>query len=398
MQDEKMVELIKKDFCTGCSVCAAACPRNCISMLPDELGFLYPFRSDQCIGCGLCYRMCPANPEKEDTFDDSFVQIAYAAVTKDKKAWRRSSSGGAFYELCRAWDNGNTFFCGAMWDGLKVKHVCGESLSDAIKFSKSKYISSEIGDVYHQIKNYLDEGKNGIFSGTPCQVSGLKAYLKKDYPGLLTIDLICHGVGSPAVFSECIRSLEKQFQKKIMGFGFREKSNAHSEDHIDSIIFNTGEKQLVVNDPFIELFKKQYCLRNTCGPNCKYRSKQRMGDLTIGDFKSLPAVFPELTGDKRNYSAIIVNSTRGEKIIFEISKKMELHECKIEEIEKYNPGFCRHTLLPNDRDAFIAEFEKSAESAIEKWTRKARVYKRGVRGSIYDELPTNVRKWIKKRW
>ena len=187
-----------KSNCTGCAACYSVCPTHCISMDADEEGFLYPNASDACVHCGLCETVCPAILPKAN---NNYVQKAVAAVSKDYEIWKRSSSGGAFSEICRQWADDDTLIVGAAWDGLKVHHIGVYGFENIAPLCKSKYISSAIEDSFIEIRNELRGGRKTIFCGCPCQVAGLKAFLGKDYNNLLTIDLICHGQGSPIVFT-----------------------------------------------------------------------------------------------------------------------------------------------------------------------------------------------------
>lgn len=160
---------------------------------------------------------------------------AYAALSKDKKIWKRSASGGAFSEICKAWGDSETLFAGAAWDKLSVHHICIYNYNDIIKLCKSKYVASNLENTFDEIKEHLESGKKAVFCGTPCQVAGLKSFLGKEYNNLLLIDLICHGVGSPSVFSTCIKILEEQFNDEIMSYTFRSKGSTYEMDYIQKL-------------------------------------------------------------------------------------------------------------------------------------------------------------------
>lgn len=389
-----MRKIIDNGICTSCMACANACPVSCIELVVDEEGFFYPQKEDTCIECGICEKICPRiNPLK----NEMVKQIVYAGVTKKHKLWKQSTSGGAFQEICRVWDDGDTIFCGAEWNGLQVRHSCVKSLDEIIRFSKSKYIASQIGEVYKEIKYALDCGKKAVFCGTPCQVAGLKSFLKVDHTNLLTIDLICHGVGSPKVFNECINQLEKQFGKKIVEFGFREKFNVHYQDHIERVKFADDQVVYLEEDPYIQLFKSQKCLRNSCGKNCIYRTTLRQGDITIGDFKHLIDVFPELAGDNRNFSTIVFNSSKGNNLIDKINDAMDLYKCDISCIEKYNPLFSKHSWFSMERNAFFSDFIENPSKAVLKWTVSAKVFRKPIKRTLLSLLPKCIRSSIRKK-
>lgn len=287
--------IIDNDLCTGCGVCMLECPKKCITMKMNDEGFLYPFKSDQCINCGICTNTCPRiNPKNVES---NFKKQAYAALSRNTTIWKNSASGGAFTEICKAWNNNKTVFVGAAWKGLKVEHRI-VNYNELYRLNKSKYMSSELNTIYIEIKKYLTNGFRVVFSGTPCQVAGLKTFLKKEYDNLLLIDLICHGVGSPKVFSDCIRQTEIDLGCTIQSYEFRHKERVFVQDHIQKIT-NGNKNKLLENDRYMQLFTKQHCLRKSCGKNCIYRTKNRQGDITIGDFKGLINVFPKLNGTKK---------------------------------------------------------------------------------------------------
>ena len=380
----------KKD-CTGCTACYSSCPLKCISMNEDEEGFLYPTASDKCINCGLCQRVCP-QLKNNSIGNDGIVQVAFAGVTRDNEVWRRSASGGAFSEICLAWGDDSTMFVGAAWEGLQVKHQCVIGIQNIGVLCKSKYIESSLCDVFSSVKNHLDQGSKALFCGTPCQVAGLKSYLKKDYSNLLLIDLICHGVGSPKVFSYCMEVLGDQFGRKIESYEFRAKKSVYEKDHIQKIKANGLEYVYLENDPYIQLFLRQDCLRASCGRNCKYRNENREGDITIADYKGLQTVFPELIGVKKNYSSIIVNTSKGASVVPQLNRSMKLLESNLEDIKNHNPLFYRNTWNSESRDQFFDEFRGSPKETIERRTRPAVIHKMSKKKVIYNLMPTFVRK------
>lgn len=383
-----------KDMCTGCSACYAACPVNCITMQQDAEGFLYPVASDACIHCGKCEKVCPiqhtTRPEPDVT------QKAFAAVTRDNAVWRQSASGGAFSEICRAWDDDGALIAGAAWDtGFRVHHICVQGAEQITPLRKSKYIASDLEDTFPQLKKHLQAGGKAVFCGTPCQVAGLRTYLGKEYDGLLLIDLICHGVGSPKVFSACMDAIGKQLNIQVSGYEFRAKRRIHETDYLSKVILEKGSKSVYfARDPYTQLFLSQRALRPSCSTNCRFRHKERQGDLTIADFKGLEKVFPELIGSKKNYSAVVANSAKGMAVASDLQKAMEMHICAIDVICAYNPLFCKQTEEATDRDLFFTEFVKQPDAAIEKWTKPCQVCPKTVKNLIHEFVPTPLRRAV----
>ncbi len=384
-----------KGHCTGCTACKAACPKQCISMVQDEEGFLYPKADmEKCIACGVCEKVCPIQSPIKPTVK----QTAYAAVTRDKNIWKRSASGGAFSEICMAWGDESTMIVGAAWDGLNLHHISIIGTEKIAPLCKSKYVASSLEDVFIEIKTHLKSGKKAIFCGTPCQVAGLRSCLRKNYENLLIMDLICHGVGSSAVFKACMKAIGKQLDSEVISYEFRAKMSAFEADYLSSVTIcrNQNRKIFLRKDPYIELFLSQKILRPSCGKNCIFRDRQRQGDITIADFKGLTKVFPSLIGQKYNYSTVVSNNSKGDTIIELLKNRMVMLECIIEDIEKFNPLFSRHTWFSNERDSFFQEYNVNSEKAILHHTHQAVIYKSSLLRTIYDLLPVMVRKQVSK--
>ncbi len=380
---------IEKKNCSGCSACYSVCPKQCITMVRDEEGFVYPELTspNTCIDCKLCEKVCPINK----SFSVETEQKAFAAVSHNYSIWHRSASGGAFSEICRAWGDENTLVVGAAWRGFYVHHVGIVGIDNIKPLCNSKYVSSHIEDTFREIRDYLKKGKV-IFCGTPCQVSGLRSFLRKDYVNLLTIDLICHGVGSPTVFEACTKVISRQSGKALKAYSFRAKRKVHESDYLALLKFSHGTKY-VFQDPYIQLFLKQTCLRPSCGENCRYRGRnKRTGDFTIADFKGLTSVFPDLLGTKKNYSTIVVNSEKALSVISQLEKQMEMRPVAIDDIVKFNPLFDRNTWFSKDRDKFFAEFKGDSIGTIEKYTKPYKTFTTSFKGKIFNILPVWIRR------
>lgn len=153
----------------------------------------------------------------------------------------------------------------------------------------------------------------------------------------------------------------------------------------------------MTEDRYLQLFVTQHCLRESCGENCIYRNPNREGDITIGDFKGLYEVFPNLIGTKKNYSTVVFNTTKGAALLRKLRNRMKMLPCKVNDIEKYNPLFCQHTWFSDERLNFFADFDKEPKCAIEKWTTPAKIYRNSVRRKFFNALPLVVRRAIKRR-
>lgn len=302
----------KKEECCGCGACRLVCPINAISMLEDLEGFKYPSIDRAiCTNCGLCSRICPFDKKETPQLD---TQDIYAVRHKNLSELESSQSGGAFSVLVEHTLQNKGVVYGVVLEDLVVKHIRATDKEECSKFKGSKYVQSDLGNVYSQVKNDLKDGRLVLFSGTPCQVAGLSAFLKNtDTSNLILCDLICHGVPSPRVWGDYAIYLENKYKDKIKSVNFRDKSFGWStKDTYETILFFSGKK--IKSTLYLELFYREQTLRPSCG-FCKYSSFNRCSDITIGDFwgweKSLPHDF---NADNKGISLVLVNTELGKKI------------------------------------------------------------------------------------
>ncbi len=351
----KIADLARSQ-CTGCAACANACPHGSVSMEPIEEGFLYPLIDNTCLECGLCDSVCPVITKKHEIAPE-IEQHAVAAISRDKEVVKSSSSGGAFSEICRAFGDENTAIFGARFNGLAVEHSFVIGTEQIGPFRKSKYVQSTIGQSFRKAAEFLQEGRKVIFSGTPCQLAGLRSFLKAPNDNLFCIDFICHGVGSPGVFAASLKDIEARYRSKLRSFGFRNQvvRFGNRRDFVCKYEFENGKTVLEPDDPYQRLFLSQLCLRQCCGENCRYRNPNRQGDMTIADFKGKFVIFPKML-DNRNYSTIIFNSLKGSRVFKKLQHKMRTVPCSMHLIERYNPLFFRTTKSNLDRAAFFHSF------------------------------------------
>lgn len=376
-----------KSNCSGCAACYSACPVHCITMVADEEGFLYPeLSSDACIECNLCEKVCPLSNEKKG---NDYSKIAYAAVSKDYNIWHRSASGGAFSEIVRHWADEETLIVGAAWDGVKVHHIGVIGFDNIAPLCKSKYVSSAIEDTFIEIRKHLRAGKKAIFCGCPCQVDGLRHFLIKDYDNLLTIDLICHGQGSPLVFQECLKVISKQLGEEVIAYEFRAKRKIIEEDYLSKVTTSKGI-HYVTKDPYQQLFLSQDILRPSCGDNCKYRDVRRPGDLTIADCRGLTKIFPDLRGSKKNYSTIVCNTEKGKLATEHLYKTMDVREYSLDGVIKYNPLFAHQTWASKNRDAFFKKFLTAPSKAINENTQPLKIKNLTLKDYVRTYLPSSL--------
>lgn len=278
-----MVDKFDKKDCCGCSACANVCPKGCISMVADEEGFLYPqIDKSVCIECGLCVKKCPIiNSTK---FATNHSPLAYIVQSLDNNILRQSTSGGCFSMIAN-WiiEHGGSVFGAAFNENMDVTHIKIESKDLLYKFQGSKYVQSNIGNSYKEAKKDLDKGKYVAFSGTPCQIAGLKSYLNKYYPKLITIDVVCHGVPSPKFWNKYKTYYETKYEAKIINASFRNKKYGYNRSSMQ-LDFSNGKSlnKFTMDDYFLSAFFAEICSRPSCH-KCAFKFINRNSDFTIFD-------------------------------------------------------------------------------------------------------------------
>ena len=276
-----------KEECCGCKACANACSQDAISFLPDEYGFAYPhIDADKCIECGTCLKACDFKKNAQDGVVLHTPLEGYAARHIDREVYSNSTSGGVFSALAQ-WvieREGVVYGC-AFSEDWRTVHIEADTMEKVVSMRGSKYVQSDTGLVYKQVKSRMREGKWVLFAGTPCQVAGLYAFLgKADTQKLLTADVVCHGVPSPLVFKKYILYIENKYHKKVISFQFRNKKYGWARPSI-AVGFEDGTSKTwsVIKDIYYEAFNYSLLQRPACF-ECKYATSQRVGDFTLGDF------------------------------------------------------------------------------------------------------------------
>lgn len=322
-----MIQIHNKKDCTGCSACANVCPKNCIRIERDEMGFSYPaVDTDVCIGCGRCETVCPIlNPAKENS-----PLSVIGAKNRDEAVRSASSSGGTFFELAKAviLRGGAVYGC-ALDSDLVARHVKVEDVDGLSALRSSKYVQSDVGTTYRDVKTALMNGREVLYSGTPCQIAGLKNYLGKEYDGLLLVDVLCHGVPSPGVFEDYLKYLGEKFGSKPVSVNFRNKEKSWKRLYFE-VKFENGKRYFTFcgYDRYMSMFLNNVSLRPSCY-DCRFTTVNRQGDITLGDFWGIGRKYPERDDDK-GISLIIVNTEKGAKAYGEISDKFDTFESDIE--------------------------------------------------------------------
>lgn len=385
---------INYENCTGCGACVQRCPKQCISWTTKEFDFRYP-RVDEasCINCGLCEKVCPIDKElKAPT-----AQKAYAAVHKDSAVLEKSTSGGAFTALADTiFSRGGVVYGAAMLNGMQVKHIRTEDKSSFADLRSSKYLQSDTGTTYQMVEQDLKQGKVVLYSGTPCQIDGLKCFLRKEYENLYTADIVCHGVGSQAYFDKYMEFAKERYGK-IKALRFRSKEYAGwSCGGVVVVDTSNSEKKIPYRD--FDNYYYSYFLSGDiyrkCCYSCKYANTKRVGDFSLGDYWGVEALkLPLQTED--GCSLLLVNNNRAEKLL-ETVVDLDKVETTIEQAAHCNKQLNEPSRLPESRQKRIEEYVSMNGQQIQKVYLKTH-QKTVVKGKMKVLMPYKLKLLIRSK-
>lgn len=352
----KKMSMISKEKCCGCKTCVYVCPSKCISMVSDEEGFTYPAVDEEaCTHCGACERACPfhgGNKREKDV-----RSTAYAAKSRSEEIQLSSSSGGMFYELSKAvLRNGGTVY-GAVFDEVtkKIVHIHVDDIENLSKLKGSKYVQSDIGESYNEAKRDLKDDRWVLFSGTPCQIAGLRNYLKADYERLICVDVVCHGVPSPLLWERYVYYLEREYGSQIETVNFRCKERGWRDFAFGSKLGSKSFYQSKDINPYMQMFLHNYCLRPSCY-GCEIKQIMSVADITMGDFWGVEKVCPEMN-DKNGVSLIIVWNAKGKWLIDEVEDSVIFKEVDFQQAIRFNTPLYKSVDRPSYRDSFYIDLE-----------------------------------------
>lgn len=355
-----MPQLAKKKDCIGCTACAAACPKKCIEMYKDRDGFAYPrvVSSSDCTNCRLCEKVCPVLDLSRITEENT---SAYAAFSRDDVLREKSTSGGIFSELARKiLKQGGAAYGARYTENFKVAYFRAENESELSLLRGAKYAEAQLGDTFADVKRQLESGRAVLFSGTPCKVSALRSFLRRDYDRLYCVDFVCHSIPSPTAFEKYIEYRAATDAHGVMpeSIEIRSKSTGWSRFSYSSV-FKYGDGTIYsisgLEDPYIKLFLSGGISRPSCA-DCRFKGYSRASDITIGDFWGIWDIAPDMD-DNGGTSVVLVHSPKGRRIWEELDGVIS-REVALEQSSQKNMAMLGSTPSLHNRDAVMRKIRK----------------------------------------
>ena len=374
--DKKM----NKVLCSACGACENVCPTMAIQMKEDKQGFLYPVIDDaKCINCHLCDKIC----KNIKILSRNFPSKTLALQSKNYRLSKKSSSGGMFAQIAKyiLSKKGIVFGCTMekTAEGFDVKHIYIDDEKDLYKLQGSKYVQSNIKNTYKEAKQFLDKNKLVLFSGTPCQIAGLKAYLQnKNYDNLLTVDLSCTGTPSLKLFNDYIKFLEDKYKQKIINFEFRNKEKIGWLCGNALITFENNTQKIIHNNlyAYLNLFINGGIHRHSCY-NCQFTGLYRISDITIADCWGIELEYPNLLKENggifdknQGISLVLINTNKGENILEKIKEKLIIESIDVTKLKKYNGPLRYPIKIDNTSQKYLPVYEKFGYEEMDKLFKK----------------------------
>lgn len=351
--------LASKTECSGCEACLCVCPKKAITMKTDSFGFLYPVIDEKnCVHCNFCKNICPM---KNSVMN--FPISSYAVINRNENQKMISSSGGAFSAIASfiLKEKGIVFGAALFYEKgkLRLEHKSIASIDELYILQGSKYIQSSAANAYVEVKKSLDKGGKVLFSGTPCQVAGLKNYLRKNYDKLYTIDLVCHGVPSIKWFQESIKIKERKNRARVTNLIFRDKEKGWMNGSIEYQKDNGNTEWKPYNwntESYYNLFLQSETFRESCY-SCPFAKIERISDITLGDFWGFKEEYPQKSIENsegislsEGISGMLINTQKGERLINLVNEQaIWKYTVKYDALAKHNKQLIRPSTVGKNR-------------------------------------------------
>lgn len=351
--------IVEKEKCSGCFACVSTCPVSSISMQEDSEGFWYPkINSLTCIECNLCRKSCPVISRQDRNRKEKTI---IAAKSRDDAVRLKSSSGGIFSLLAEViFVQGGVVYGAAFSEDCKtVIHVRIDQKRDLWKLQGSKYVQSKIDNCYKEAKKDLDTGRKVLFTGTPCQIEGLRSYLMKEYDNLYLQDIVCHGVPSPLVWEKYVEYREKEARGCVERTYFRHKKYGWN---MYSLLFEFSNRREYIGrkreDLYLRGFLANLFLRPSCY-QCSFKGLDRNSDITLADFWGIDNIFPNMNDDK-GISIVMINSEKGKELFEKIEGNIIFKQTETDSVlTVYNSASIKSVKAPLDRKDFMTRLNQT---------------------------------------
>lgn len=355
-----MIAIKDKLNCCGCSACAGICPKGCIEMQADAEGFRYPkIDVEKCIDCRLCERVCPLlhRPQQQEPL------AVLGAKNKNDEVRLSSSSGGLFTVFAQyLLEQQGVVYGAEMTSDLKVQHCAVSDSKELVKLRGSKYVQSAMNGCYKQARFLLQQGRSVLFSGTPCQIAGLKGFLMKDYDKLYTVDVVCHGVPSPKVYTKHLQEIGELAGEPVTRVKFRDKQqgwkNGQTLFYTENHCFGDSKRK----ETYMRLFLNNVTIRPSCA-DCAFNNKRSCADITIADYWGIDKQYPEFDDDK-GVTLVIINTEKGKELFEAVKDKVNFMESSFAEGAEYNVAVSKSLGLHPKRAYFFDNMDGKTLSAL----------------------------------
>lgn len=391
-----MIDKMDYKKCTICQACINICPKGCIKLDILKEEFHYPIIDNKiCIKCGRCEKVCPVlNPLELEIYHKKI----YASKNLDESIRLKSTSGGVFTALAENVVNNEGIVYGAAFDNkFHVKHTSVVDINSLNMLRGSKYVQSDMGNVYNEIKEKLELDKVVLFSGCSCQVAGLKKFLIKNYENLYTVDFICHGISSQNTFNQYLKLLEIKYNAKVIKFFFREKSKGWHTSSV-KVEFENGKcyTKPITEDMYMRGFLENIYLKPACH-HCEFRNFKSGSDIILGDFWGAEVEEKEID-DNKGISIVIANSSKGNQLLYKIADKIFLKEVGIDNIIPYNQSLFYSSQQSPNKEKFLKMVNENGYAKVfetfckEKYTLKCKRVVRSTSGKIKRMMKNSIKK------
>lgn len=385
------ISILGKDCC-GCTACEQICPKNCISFKENNEGFMYPVVEQAvCVNCGACTKHCPVlNPLPTEN-----VPTVYAAKYRDNRTTAESTSGGIFIPIAKNTLENDGIVYGCAYDeNLAARHIAVENENELFRLQGSKYVQSDISGIYSRIKADLESDRYVLFSGTGCQVAGLRSFLGREYEKLTTVDIVCHGVPSPKLFARYIDYLGKKLGEPVKSYNFRSKKRRGWGLFYELEWGKNSKGGSGFDDPYYNAFLNCKTYREGCY-NCRFANCNRQGDITLADFWGIEYINPKFYS-KNGVSLVLVNTEKGKKLWKSLDNCIDSANSTLEQAVKMNKNLSAPSSRPECRSSIYEGFDGDFEEYVAQKLYVKPDIKRKIKAVVPVSLKGRIKHMLKK--